>query len=165
PSVLCKTYLSWHTVSLLNFVLIEEQHAHFGLPRGFWWFSGPGEGLRVVLRVCPGLGDLGFWAYVVRFIAVALLASVQAMKQRKFPAAIVILFVEIGLYVVWFFAGLGGAVEVILRENMKPQLGNIALPRKADKISQAEERFQGSVCSRRWANGNEFYFDLPETSN
>jgi len=59
-----ETYLFWHAVSLLNFVLIEEQHAHCGLPRGFWWFSGPGEGLRVVLRVCPGLGDLGFWAYV-----------------------------------------------------------------------------------------------------
>ncbi len=41
-----------------------------------------------------------------------------------------------------FFARLGGAVEVILRDNMKPQLGNIALPRKADKISQAEECYQ-----------------------
>ena len=57
--LLCKTYLFWHAVSLLNFVLIEEQHAHCGLPRGFWWFSGPGEGLRVVLRVCPGLGGPG----------------------------------------------------------------------------------------------------------
>ena len=41
-----------------------------------------------------------------------------------------------------FFARLGGAVEVILRENMKPQLGNMALPRKADRIVQAEECYQ-----------------------
>jgi hypothetical protein len=63
--IICETvhtYLFWHAISLLNFVLIEEQHAHGSLPRGFWWFSGPGEGLRVVLQVCPGLGDLGFWA-------------------------------------------------------------------------------------------------------
>jgi len=151
--LLCKTYLFWHAVSLLNFVLIEEQHAHGGLPRGFWWFSGPGEGLRVVLRVCPGLGDLGFWAYVVQFIAVGLLASVQAMKQWKFPAPIVILFVEIGLYVVWFFARLGGAVEVILRENMKPQLGDIALPRKADRISKAEECYQSIGLQQTLAMG------------
>src|SRR5271157_6453989 len=91
--------------------------------------------------------------YVVQFIAVALLASVQAMKQRKFPAPIVILLVEIGLYVVWFFARLGGAVEVILRENMKPQLGNIALPRKADKISQAEECYQSIGLQQTLAMG------------
>ena len=62
------------------------------------------------------------------FIAVALLASIQAMKEWKF--------------FVYRLARRGGAVEVILRENMKPQLGNIALPRKADKISQTEECHQ-----------------------
>ena len=86
--------------------------------------------LRARRRTAGGTASLlwarrpGLLGYVVQFIAVALLASVQAMKQRK------------------FFARLGGAVEVILRENMKPQLGNIALPRKADKISQAEECYQ-----------------------
>ena len=75
------------------------------------------------------------------------------MKQRKFPAPIVIVFVEIGLYVVWFFARPGGAVEVILRENMKPQLGNIALPRKADKISQAEECYQSIGLQQTLAMG------------
>ena len=91
--------------------------------------------------------------YVVQFIAVALLASVQAMKQRKFPAPIVIPFLEIGLYVVWFFARLGGAVEVILRENMKPQLGDIALPRKADRISKAEECYQSIGLQQTLAMG------------
>jgi hypothetical protein len=89
----------------------------------------------------------------VDFIAVALLASVQAMKQRKFPAPIVILFVEIGLYVVWLFARLGAAVEVILRDNMKPQLGNIALPRKANKISQTEECYQSIGLQQTLAMG------------
>jgi hypothetical protein len=131
----------WHAVSLLNFVLIEEKHAHCGVPRGFWWFSGPGEGLRVVLRVCPGLGDLGFWAYVVQFIAVALLASVQAMKQRKFPAPIVILVVEIGLYVVWFFSRPGGAVD-------QPSGRMLSKHRSGADAG----------------NGSEFYFDLPATS-
>src|SRR5271169_3228767 len=83
--LLCKTYLFWHAVSLLDFVLIEEQHADCGLPRGFWWFSGPGEGLRVVLRVIPG-SETWALAYLVQFIAVALLASFQAMKQLKFFA-------------------------------------------------------------------------------
>src|ERR1700730_17768408 len=101
-----------------------------GLPRGFLWFSGPGEGLRVVLLVRPGLGDLGFWAYVVQFIAVALLASVQAMKQRKIPAPIVIVFVDIGLYVAGFFPGLA-----------------------APSISQAEERYQTIGLQQRPAMG------------
>ena len=39
--LLRKTYLFWHAVSLLNFVLIEEQHAHCGLPRGFGGSPGP----------------------------------------------------------------------------------------------------------------------------
>jgi hypothetical protein len=73
------------------------------------------------------------------------------MKQRKFPAPIVILVVEIGLYVVWFFARLGGVVEVILRENMKPQLGNIALPRKAStRSAKLKNAIKASVWSRRW---------------
>ena len=82
------------------------------------------------------------------------------MKQRKFPglAPILILFVGIGLYVVWFFARLGGAVEVILRENMKRRLCKIASPRKADQISAKRKNATG--------NGSEFYFDLPAaTSN
>jgi len=102
----------------------------------------------------------------VHFIAVALLASVQAMKQRKFPglAPIVILFVEIGLYVVSFFARLGGAADVIPRENMKPQLGNIALPRKADRISQAESAIKHRSGADA-GHGSKFYFDLLATNN
>jgi hypothetical protein len=76
--LLCETYLTWHAVSLLDGVLIEEQHARCGLPRGF---SGPGERLRVVLRVNSGSET---WAYVVQFIAVTLLTSFQTMKERKF---------------------------------------------------------------------------------
>jgi hypothetical protein len=81
------------------------------------------------------------WAYVVQFIAVALLASVQAMKQRKFPAPIVIVFVEIGLYVVWFFSRPGGAVD-------QPSGRMLSNHRSAADAG----------------NGSEFYFDLPATS-
>ena len=89
------------------------------------------------------------------------------MKQRKFPggAPILILWFGIGLYVVWFFARLGGAVDVILRQNMKRRPGNIASSRKADKISQAEERCQSIGLQRATGNGSEFYVDLPATSN
>lgn len=63
-----------------------------------------------------------------------------------------------------FFARLGSAVEVILRDNMKPQLGNIALPRKADKISQAEECYQTIGSAADTGNEGGFYFDLPVIS-
>jgi hypothetical protein len=89
------------------------------------------------------------------------------MKQRKFPggAPILILLFGIGLSVVWFFARLGGAVDAILRENMKRCPGNIASRRKADQIGQAEERCQSIGLQRATGNGSEFYFDLPATSN
>jgi len=122
-------------------------------PKAFGGSPGPEKDCGWYCEFALGSETWAFGRHVVQFIAVALLASVQAMKQRKFPAPIVILLVEIGLYVVWFFARLGGAVEVILRENMKPQLGNIALPRKADKISQAEECYQSIGLQQTLAMG------------
>lgn len=88
----------------------------------------------------PWLGDLGFGVSGA-IIAVALLASFQAMKQLK------------------FFARLGGAVEVILRETMKPQWATSRCLEKRTRSAKRKNAIKASICSRR-RHGSEFYFDL-----
>ena len=117
----------------------------------------------MVLRVIPG-SETWALAYLVQFIAVALLASVQAMKQRKFPAPIIILFVEIGLYVVWFFARLGGAVEVILPEKHEASTGQHRIASKSGQDQPSGRMLSKHRSAADAGNGSEFYFDLPATS-
>ena len=116
-------------------------------PEVFGGSPGPEKDCGWYCEFALGSETWAFGGMVVRFIAVALLASFQAMKQRK------------------FFARLGGAVEVILRENMKPQLGNMALPRKADRISQAEECYQSIGLQQTPAMGasSSLIFQRPVT--
>jgi NtrC-family two-component system sensor histidine kinase KinB len=69
----------------------------------------------------------------------ALSAWFCAMKQRIFLglAAIFILFVGIGSYALWLFTRLGGAVDVILRENYQCVLAGQAMKQSAERINFA----------------------------
>jgi two-component system, NtrC family, sensor histidine kinase KinB len=61
------------------------------------------------------------------------------MKQRIFLglAPILILFVGIGLYAVWLFTRLGGAVNVILRENYQCVLAGQAMKESGERMNSA----------------------------
>ena len=101
--------------------------------------------------------------YVVQFIAVALLASVQAMKQRKFPAPIVIPFLEIGLYVVWFFARIGGRRGDSAGKH-EASTGQHRVTSKSRQDQPSGRMLSKHRSAADAGNGSEFYFDPPATS-
>jgi NtrC-family two-component system sensor histidine kinase KinB len=130
----------WHTASSQIVVLTEEQHACCGLAQIF----------LVVLRArgrtaggaasCPGLGDLG-WGGMECDSSVhpPLSAWFYAMKQRIYLgfAPIFILFVGIGLYALWLFSRVGGAVDVILQENYQRVRAGQAMKESAERMDSA----------------------------
>jgi E1-E2 ATPase len=103
-------------------------------------FSGPEEVLRVVLRVVLGSeARVGKRMECDSSLHPPFSASYYPMKQRILLglAPIFIICVGIGLYAIWLFSRLGGAVDVILRENYQCVLAGQAMKESAERMDSA----------------------------
>ena len=117
----------------------------------------------MVLRVNPGSEtcELGGCSAIHRCSTAGFVLGYEAtevLRRRSGPYPfvwdrILILLFGIGLYVVWFFGRLGGAVDVILRENMKRRPGNIRVVSKGRQDQPSGRtlpKHRSAACDGQW---------------